>query len=234
MIADNIKRVIERVERACATTGRTSGEISIVAASKTQDTNAIRQAYEAGIRIFGENRAQELTTKTNDGAYRDAQVHFIGVIQRNKVKNIVGVVSLIQSVHSYQLIDDISNAAIKNETIQDVLVQINIGNDPAKSGFTPVAAADAIDYAMQKQGVRVAGMMCIPPMSDDSADTARYYEAMHKIYIDNRNKMLHNRNPLILSMGMTGDYIEAIKSGSNMIRVGVAIFGQRPAHNAIA
>ena len=225
-IAENIARVREEIAAAAKEAGRDPGEITLVGASKMNDAAACREAIAAGIDALGENRVQEMTQKLSENAYDGAPLHFIGHLQRNKVKQVVGHVSLIQSVGSLELLDEIEKVADNRGLVQDILLEVNVGGEEAKSGFAPADTEAAAEAALSRSHVRVLGLMTIPPADADRDTNMRYFEEVRALYVDIDRKMFHNRFKY-LSMGMSGDFADAIRCGANMVRVGTAIFGAR-------
>lgn len=225
-IAENIARVREEIAAAAKEAGRDPGEITLVGASKMNDAAACREAIAAGIDALGENRVQEMTQKLSENAYDGAPLHFIGHLQRNKVKQVVGHVSLIQSVGSLELLDEIEKVAANRGLVQDILLEVNVGGEEAKSGFAPADTEAAAEAAASRSHVRVLGLMTIPPADADRDTNMRYFEEVRALYVDIDRKMFHN-NFKYLSMGMSGDFADAIRCGANMVRVGTAIFGAR-------
>ena len=225
-IAENIARVREEIASAAREAGRDPGEITLVGASKMNDAAACREAIAAGIDALGENRVQEMTQKLGENAYDGAPLHFIGHLQRNKVKQVVGHVSLIQSVGSLELLDEIEKVAANRGLVQDILLEVNVGGEEAKSGFAPADTEAAAEAALSRSHVRVLGLMTIPPADADRDTNMRYFEEVRALYVDIDRKMFHNGFKY-LSMGMSGDFADAIRCGANMVRVGTAIFGAR-------
>ena len=225
-IAENIARVREEIAAAAKEAGRDPGEITLVGASKMNDAAACREAIAAGIDALGENRVQEMTQKLSENAYDGAPLHFIGHLQRNKVKQVVGHVSLIQSVGSLELLDEIEKVAANRGLVQDILLEVNVGGEEAKRGFAPADTEAAAEAAASRSHVRVLGLMTIPPADADRDTNMRYFEEVRALYVDIDRKMFHN-NFKYLSMGMSGDFADAIRCGANMVRVGTAIFGAR-------
>ena len=225
-IAENIARVREEIAAAAKEAGRDPGEITLVGASKMNDAAACREAIAAGIDALGENRVQEMTQKLSENAYDGAPLHFIGHLQRNKVKQVVGHVSLIQSVGSLELLDEIEKVAANRGLVPDILLEVNGGGEEAKSGFAPADTEAAAEAAASRSHVRVLGLMTIPPADADRDTNMRYFEEVRALYVDIDRKMFHN-NFKYLSMGMSGDFADAIRCGANMVRVGTAIFGAR-------
>ena len=225
-IAENIAAIRARIVAAARETGRTGTEITLVGASKMNDTAACREAIAAGIDVLGENRVQEMTAKLADNAYEGAPLHFIGHLQRNKVRQVVGKAALIQSVGSEALLREIEKEAAKQELVQDILLEVNIGGEEAKSGFAPEELADAAAVAKTLPHVRVRGVMTIPPADATREENMVYFRKVQALYVDINEKIYDNKMEYI-SMGMSGDFEDAIRAGSNMVRVGTAIFGQR-------
>ena len=225
-IAENIARVREEMAAAAREAGRAPEEITLVGASKMNDAAACREAIAAGIDALGENRVQEMTQKLSENAYDGAPLHFIGHLQRNKVKQVVGHVSLIQSVGSLELLDEIEKVAANRGLVQDILLEVNVGGEEAKSGFAPADTEAASEAALSRSHVRVLGLMTIPPADADRDTNMRYFEEVRALYVDIDRKLFHNELKY-LSMGMSGDFADAIRCGANMVRVGTAIFGAR-------
>ena len=225
-IQTNIQEVRQRIAAACGECGRDPKEITLVGASKMNDAAACREAIAAGIDVLGENRVQEMTEKMSQNAYDGAPLHFIGHLQRNKVKQVVGKAALIQSVGSLELLEEIEKQADKLGIVQDILLEVNIGGEAAKSGFAPEAVAEAASHAKELAHVQVRGLMTIPPASATQAENMVYFQKVHALYVDINQKMYDNKLDY-LSMGMSGDFADAIRAGSNMVRVGTAIFGAR-------
>ena len=225
-IAENIARVRAELAEAAREAGRRPEEIILVGASKMNGAAACREAIAAGIDALGENRVQEMVKKLAENAYDGAPLHFIGHLQRNKVKQVVGHVSLIQSVGSLELLDEIEKAAARQNFLQDVLLEVNIGGEEAKSGFAPSAVFAAAESALSRDHVRVRGLMTIPPADADRQANMRYFQEVHTLYVDINENLFHNELKY-LSMGMSGDYADAVRAGATMVRGGTAIFGAR-------
>lgn len=225
-IAENIAALRARIDAAARETGRTGADITLVGASKMNDAAACREAIAAGIDVLGENRVQEMTAKLAENAYEGAPLHFIGHLQRNKVRQVVGKAALIQSVGSEPLLREIEKEAAKQDLVQDILLEVNIGGEEAKSGFAPEMLADAARLARTLPHIRVRGIMTIPPADATREETVVYFRKVQALYVDINEKIYDNTMEYI-SMGMSGDFEDAIRAGSNMVRVGTAIFGQR-------
>ena len=225
-IAENIARVRAELAEAAREAGRRPEEIILVGASKMNGAAACREAIAAGIDALGENRVQEMVKKLAENAYDGAPLHFIGHLQRNKVKQVVGHVSLIQSVGSLELLDEIEKAAARQNFLQDVLLEVNIGGEEAKSGFAPAAVFAAAESALSRDHVRVRGLMTIPPADADRQANMRYFQEVHTLYVDINENLFHNELKYRY-MGLSGDYADAVRAGATMVRVGTAIFGAR-------
>ena len=225
-IAENIAAVRQQMDQAARETGRTGADIILVGASKMNDAAACQEAIAAGIDALGENRVQEMTAKLAENAYEGRPLHFIGHLQRNKVRQVVGKADLIQSVGSTELLQEIEKAAGRLELCQDILLEVNIGGEEAKSGFAPEETEAAAVLARELPHVRVRGLMTIPPVETVPHGNLVYFEKMHRLYVDINGKIYDNELEYI-SMGMSGDFADAIRAGSNMVRVGTAIFGAR-------
>ena len=233
MIQERLEAVQARIAEAALAAGRPAEEITLCAATKVQTSETIRAAIAAGITVCGENRVQELTAHLADGAYAGAEVHFIGHLQRNKVKHVVGKVDLIQSVDGEELLGLIEKQAGKLEIVQDILIEVNIGGEERKSGVTPEMAHHLAALAGQMAHVRLRGLMAIPPVSTREGENRRFFAAMRQLYVDITEKKYDNESNMdVLSMGMSGDFADAILEGATLVRVGTALFGPRPANRA--
>lgn len=226
-IAENLKRIQERIAAAAVKAGRSPEDVKLVAATKMNDADRVREAIAAGLRAAGENRVQEMLDKNALGAYEGAELHFIGHLQKNKVKNVVGLCSLIESADSPELLSAISKKAESMGICQNVLIEVNIGGETAKSGVSPDKIDELLETAAGLKGISVNGLMTIPPFSDKIVETRNYFDKMYKLFIDITAKKYDNINMRFLSMGMSGDFEEAIYAGANIVRVGSAIFGAR-------
>ena len=225
-IAENIAQVRANIAAAAREAGRSPEEITLVGASKMNDAAACREAVAAGIDALGENRVQEMTAKLQEHAYDGVPLHFIGHLQRNKVRQVVGKASLIQSVGSLELLEEIEKTAGKLEMVQDILLEVNIGEEAAKSGFVPPELFAGAEAALGKNHVRVLGLMTIPPADADREENLRFFDKVRGLFLDMNEKLFHN-SLQVLSMGMSGDYEDAVRAGATMVRVGTAIFGSR-------
>ena len=226
-IAENVASIRSAMARAAREAGRDPGEIKLCAATKMNDADAVRQAIAAGVDLCGENRVQELTEKLRQNAYQGAPIHFIGHLQTNKVRQVVGKVDLIQSVGSAHLLSAIDREAGKQGIRQHILLEVNIGSEEAKTGFAAGDILPLIDKIDSYPNICVRGLMAIPPISRNPGDNLKFFLEMRQIYVDIRAKKNDNVSVDCLSMGMSGDFADAIRAGSTMIRVGTAIFGAR-------
>lgn len=227
-LRDRILAVQERIARAAEQAGRDPKEITLVAASKMNDAERVRAAIAAGITVCGENRVQELLEKYEQNAYEGADLQFIGTLQTNKVKYLIGKVSLIQSVGSVHLGEAIAKEAAKRGVRQDILLEVNIGREQAKSGLLLEELDEAIARLSEKESLHIRGLMAIPPIADETTKNLSYFHEMRQVFVDILTKKYDNVNMDCLSMGMTNDFETAIACGANMVRIGTAIFGTRP------
>lgn len=228
-IAENIAAIRSRMEAAAVAAGRDPKEILLCGASKMNNAQACRDAIAAGIDCLGENRVQEMTQKLSENAYDGAPLHFIGVLQKNKVRQVVGKVALIHSVDSLGLLDEIDKRAGMMGLTQNILLEVNVGGEDSKSGFAPEEVRSVVETVLGRteSHVRIQGLMAIPPVAEEAGANLPYFTQMHDLFVDISPLLLHNSDELYLSMGMSGDFEDAIAAGSTMIRVGTAIFGTR-------
>ena len=213
--------------QAAKAAGREPSEVLLCAATKMNDAAAVREAVAAGVDCCGENRVQELTQKLAEGAYTGKPVHFIGHLQTNKVKQVVGKVDLIESVDRMELLECIEKTAAKLGIVQPILLEINIGAEESKSGFSQEEIWQTVEKMADFPHCRPRGLMAIPPISLHPGDNRRYFAEMRNLFVDISEKKYDNVDMECLSMGMSGDYADAIAEGATMIRVGTAIFGPR-------
>ena len=221
-VLENYKRICENVENARAKYRSSDEKIDIMAVTKTVAPENINFAIEQGITLLGENRVQEYLSK-KDSYIKTAQVHMIGRLQTNKVKYIINEVAMIQSVDSIKLAKEINRLAEKNGRTMDVLLEINIGDEASKSGVAAEGLDELIYETAQLENVRIKGLMAIPPVGCGED----MFDRMHSIFLRVKEKSVPNVSMDILSMGMSGDYELAIKHGSNLVRIGTALFGAR-------
>ena len=229
VIAENVAAVKENMRQAALAAGRDPEEITLVAATKVQTSETIRNAIKAGITVCGENRVQELVAHLEDNAYEGAKVHFIGHLQTNKVKFVVGKVDMIESIDSIRLMDAVEKQAAKVDVVQDILLEVNIGDEESKGGAGIDEVMVLAQHAMECPHLRLRGIMCIPPAASTDEENRGFFKETYQLFVDMKEKLGDN-NPNIdcISMGMSGDYPLAIEGGSTMVRVGTALFGARP------
>ncbi len=226
-IAENIAQIRANMAQAARQAGREETQILLCAASKMNDAARVREAIAGGVDCCGENRVQELVEKRALGAYEGRPLHFIGHLQTNKVKFVVGAVDLIESVDREELLACVDRQARKLGIVQDILLEVNIGLEQSKSGFTAEQVPQIADRIAEFPNVRLRGLMAIPPVSEHPGGNRRYFAEMRNLFVDISAKKGDNRNVDILSMGMSDDYTDAILEGSTMVRIGTAIFGKR-------
>ena len=226
-IIRNVRTIRENIAQAAAEAGRSPEDVRLVAATKMNDTAAIRAAIAGGVDICGENRVQEMLEKNSQNAYEGVPLHFIGHLQRNKVRQVVGLCQLIHSADSLPLLEEISRVAGNRDLIQDVLLEINIGAEDSKSGFSPEELPEVLAQAAKLSAIRVRGLMTVPPVCEKPEENRPFFLGLQKLFIDNREKKYDNIRMDFLSMGMSADYAEAIRCGANLVRVGTGIFGPR-------
>ena len=232
-ITENIAAIRREIDAAARESGRTGADITLVGASRMNDAAACQEAIAAGIDVLGENRVQEMTAKLAEHAYDGRPLHFIGHLQRNKVRQVVGKVALIQSVGSMELLREIEKEAAKQGLRQDILLEVNIGGEESKSGAAPEEAERLAALAGSLSHVRLRGLMAIPPVSTGEGSNRKFFAAMHQLFVDLQGKKYDNESTMdILSMGMSKDYPDAILEGATLVRVGTALFGPRPALRA--
>ena len=221
----NYRDIKSRIGKAAKKSGRTADDIILLAATKTVDVELINHAIESGISYIGENRVQEFLLKEPD--YLPVHKHFIGHLQTNKVKDIVGRVELIHSVDSLHLAKEISKQSEKLGIVSDILLEVNVGGEESKYGFAPDEVLFAAEQISQLKNVCLRGLMAIPPVCDSPEENVEFFEKMNKLFIDIGNRKIDNSNINILSMGMSDDFEKAIECGATVVRIGTALFGKR-------
>lgn len=224
---NNYKKILENIESAAEKSGRNSEDITLLAATKTVSAELINHAIDSGIKYIGENRVQEFLDKYEKLNREYLRCHFIGRLQSNKVKYIIDKVSMIQSVDSIKLAEKIGDAAQKANKVMDILVEVNIGNESSKAGVAPESLYEFIDEAREIKGIKISGLMTIPPITDKIAAQTDYFARMRQYYVDITAKNIDNVVMNCLSMGMSDDYDLAIEQGANMVRIGSSLFGER-------
>ena len=225
-MADKVAHIHEQIAQAAREAGRKAEDILLCAACKTQPSEVVQASAELPIDLFGENRMQELVQHHADGAYLDKPCHFIGHLQTNKVRRVVGLVSVIESVNSPRLLQAIAEEAQKQGLVQDILFEINIGEEDSKMGASRDSLWPMLDQAAALPAVRVRGLMAIPPSFDNSPESRRYFALMRKLLEEAQSRFPQAQLD-ILSMGMSGSFIAAIKEGATLVRVGTGIYGER-------
>lgn len=223
---ENYAEIKNNIREAAESVGKSEKDVILLAATKTVDVSVINHAIESGINYIGENRVQEFLSK-KDMLSKNAHRHFIGTLQTNKVKYIVPEVEMIQSVSSLKLAYEIGKVSRNHQKCMDILLEVNIGNEESKSGFLENELRRAIEEISKIEGVKVKGLMSIPPICDTKEEICIYFSKMQKLFVDIQNENIYNVDMEYLSMGMSDDYAEAIKCGANIVRIGTSLFGKR-------
>ena len=223
----NLAIIRANIASAAKESGRKAEDIKLMAVTKTVEPIFINHAIKCGVDLIGENKVQEFLSKKDYLELDKCDAHLIGHLQTNKVKQIVNEVSMIQSVDSIKLAKEISKHSIKNGITTDCLIEINIGDEESKTGLAYDFVMPLIEEIALMDGIKVKGLMSIPPICENNSELFAYFNKMHKLFIDIKGQNIDNIDMSILSMGMSGDYREAILSGSNLVRVGSSVFGQR-------
>ncbi len=223
---ENYKIVCEKINDAAISVGKNFDDVTLLAATKTVPVEVINYSFTKGIKYMGENRVQEFLSK-EEGLDKGFHRQFIGTLQTNKVKQIVGKVELIQSVDSLKLAKEISKHSVNKGIVSDILVEINIGDEEAKSGINKSQLDELLGEISNLEGVKVKGLMTLGPLFQTDLQKSHFFDEMYKLFVDNRAKIYDNISMDILSMGMSDDFDLAIKCGANMVRVGSALYGKR-------
>ena len=226
MLKENLKNVEEKIKKACTDAGRKREEVTLIAVSKTKPLETVKEANELGVRVFGENKVQELVDKY-DALPKDIHWHMIGHLQRNKVKYIIDKVDLIHSVDSLRLAEAIEKEAAKRGITVNILIEVNVAGEESKFGLAPEAVDEFVEAVAQFEHIRVKGLMTIAPFVENPEENRSVFTALKKLSVDIAKKNVDNVNVSMLSMGMTNDYQTAIEEGATMVRVGTGIFGER-------
>ena len=226
MLKDQLQEVEKRIQAACDRAGRKREEVTLIAVSKTKPVETLQEAYDLGVRIFGENKVQELTAKY-EALPKDIHWHMIGHLQTNKVKYIIDKAELIHSVDSLKLAETIEKEAAKHDLIADILVEVNVAEEESKFGMKMEEVIPFVEKVSAFPHVRVRGLMTIAPFVENPEENRAIFADLHKLYVDIKQKNIDNGTVSILSMGMTNDYEVAIEEGATMVRVGTGIFGAR-------
>ena len=226
-VAQNVQKIAQDVRVAALQAGRDPSEVQVMAVTKTVDPVLVNAAIGAGITLLGENKAQELCAKYDSYHKDGVQIHFIGHLQTNKVRQIVGKVSMVESVDSVKLAREIDRLCAAIGKVMDVLLEVNIGREENKTGVFPELLPALLEEAGKLEHIRVRGLMTIPPVCETEEEVLQYFSQMRQLFIDIKQKKYDNISMEILSMGMSADYLAAVRCGSNIVRIGTAMFGQR-------
>ncbi len=226
-ISSSIQAIQQKVNDAAEISGRSADQVTIVAVSKTKPAQAVRDAYAAGMRVFGENRIQEAEGKIAELDDLEAQWHLIGHLQTNKVKKVVPLFTLIHSVDSPKLIKALENEAAKRDATVSILLQLNLSGEESKFGADISELEKLLGALQEAQHLMCKGLMTIPPFVDDPEEVRQYFKGLRELSEQYHSDIVGENNPLELSMGMTNDFQVAIEEGSTMVRIGTAIFGGR-------
>ena len=226
MLSDNLQKVRSNIINSCEAVGRNPDEVTLIAVSKTKPVEILQEAYDAGARIFGENKVQEILDKY-DQLPSDIQWHMIGHLQRNKVKYIIDKVAMIHSVDSLRLAETIEQEAAKKDIVMPVLLEVNVAEEESKFGLKLEEVLPLVEEINHFSHVQIMGLMTIAPFTLNPEDNRKVFRALKKLSVDISEKNINNVNMSVLSMGMTGDYMVAVQEGATMVRVGTGIFGAR-------
>ena len=226
MVAENLAQVQKNIEESCGNVNRDPGEVTLIAVSKTKPVEMLREAYDAGARVFGENKVQEIVDKY-DHMPSDVKWHMIGHLQRNKVKYIVDKVAMIHSVDSFRLAETIEKEAAKKNVTVPILIEVNVAQEESKYGLKPEEVLPFIEEIADFSHIQIKGLMTIAPYVENAEENREIFRELKKLSVDIAAKNINNVNMSVLSMGMTGDYMVAVQEGATMVRVGTGIFGAR-------
>ena len=226
MLKENLEHVEARIQNACDRTGRDRGEVTLIAVSKTKPADTLREAYDLGVRVFGENKVQELVDKY-EVLPDDISWHMIGHLQRNKVKYMIDKAELIHSVDSLRLAETIEKEAEKHNITANILIEVNVAREESKFGVMPEELDEIVEKIAGFPHLNVKGLMTIAPNVENPEENRAVFARLRKLSVDIASKNVDNMNMSILSMGMTNDYEIAIEEGATMVRVGTGIFGER-------
>lgn len=226
MLKENLESVERKIEEACRRAGRMKGEVTLVAVSKTKPVSMLQEVYDLGIRVFGENKVQEIRDKY-EALPADIEWHMIGHLQTNKVKYIIDKVKLIHSVDSLRLAETIEKEAEKHNCTADILLEVNVAEEESKFGLKTEEVIPVYEKILQYSHINVRGLMTIAPFVENPEKNRSIFADLHKLYVDIKRKNIDNGTVSILSMGMTNDYEVAIEEGATMVRIGTGIFGSR-------
>ena len=223
----NLDVINEKIAESAIKSGRNPSDVQLMAVTKTVDPIFINYALDYGVKLIGENRVQEMLRKKPDLHLNGVEKHLIGHLQTNKAGQIVGEVDMIQSVDSLKIANEIGKQSLKKGIITDVLLEINVGEEESKTGFSTSEFFENLYAISEIDGIRIKGLMTIPPICEENTILCKFFENIYNIYVDIKAKKIDNIDMNILSMGMSGDYEQAILNGSNLVRIGSSIFGPR-------
>lgn len=226
MLKEQLQEVEAKIQAACDRAGRKREDVTLIAVSKTKPVEMLQEAYDLGVRVFGENKVQELTVKY-EALPKDIHWHLIGHLQTNKVKYIIDKAELIHSVDSLKLAETIEKEAAKHDLIADILVEVNVAEEESKFGLKMEEVIPFVENVSKMSHIRVRGLMTIAPFVENPEENRKIFADLHKLYVDIKDKNIDNGTASILSMGMTNDYEVAIEEGATMVRIGTGIFGAR-------
>lgn len=226
MIRENLNDVKENIVSACRASNRQPQDVTLIAVSKTKPVELLREAYDAGVRDFGENKVQEILEKA-PALPDDIRWHMIGHLQRNKVKYLIGKVTMIHSVDSLRLAEEISKESVKKDAQTDILLEINCAGEESKFGIRPKDTLALVRQIAVLPNVHIRGLMTVAPLTQTPEENRVYFQLMKKLSVDIAQESVDNVSMDVLSMGMTIDYQTAIEEGSTCVRVGTGIFGTR-------
>ncbi len=226
MLKENLEYVESRIREACERSGREREEVTLIAVSKTKPVSVLKEAYDLGVRVFGENKVQELADKY-EALPKDIRWHMIGHLQRNKVKYIIDKVELIHSVDSLRLAETIEKEAARHNITANILIEVNVAKEESKFGLMPEELDGFVSEVAKFPHIQVQGLMTIAPFVDDPEENRGIFQRLRKLSVDIAAKNVDNITMRILSMGMTNDYTVAVEEGAAMVRVGTGIFGAR-------
>ena len=226
MITENLNQVRKNIQEACEVSGRDPKEVTLIAVSKTKPVPMLLEAYDAGARVFGENKVQEIVDKYPQ-LPEDIQWHMIGHLQRNKVKYIVDKVSMIHSVDSLRLAQTIEQEAAKHDVCVPILLEVNVAQEETKFGLKMEEVLPLVESVAEFPHIKIQGLMTIAPYVQNPEENRPVFRQLKKLSVDIAAKNINNVTMSVLSMGMTGDYQVAVQEGARMVRVGTGIFGER-------
>lgn len=226
-LEENFKRITYEIAEAAIASGRAPADVRLMAVTKTVAPDIINRMLSLGVGLMGENKVQELLSKLEFLNTENTEIHIIGHLQSNKVRKIINIADMIQSVDSISLAEEISRQAVKNEKTMDILIEINIGDEEAKTGLPKEELFETVHQITAMDGINVRGLMCVPPICDDEKTARKYFAETKRLFEDTKSLLGNKTDFDVLSMGMSGDFAPAIKEGATLVRVGSALFGKR-------